>query len=52
VTGKLRSDGAAKREPLSDVEHRQSQYLNDRAESSHRPTRRRERQMQHFKSPG
>ena len=28
------------------------QYLNNRAENSHRPTRRRERQMQRFKSAG
>jgi hypothetical protein len=27
-----------------------SRYLNNRAENSHRPTRRRERQMQRFKS--
>lgn len=52
VTDKLRSYGAAKRELLPDVEHRQSRYLNNRAENSHRPTRRRERQMQRFKSPG
>jgi hypothetical protein len=32
-------------------EHRQSLYLNNRAENSHRPTRRRERQMKRFKSP-
>ena len=32
------------------VEHRQSRYLNNRAEVSHQPTRRRERQMQRFKS--
>ena len=38
-------------ELLPDVEHRQSRYLNNRAENSHRPTRRRERQMQRFKSP-
>ena len=50
VTDKLRSYGAAKREILSDVEHRQSRYLNNRAEVSHQPTRRRERQMQRFKS--
>jgi putative transposase len=50
VTDKLRSYGAAKREVLPDVEHRQSRYLNNRAENSHRPTRRRERQMQRFKS--
>jgi putative transposase len=29
---------------------RQSRYLNNRAEVSHQPTRRRERQMQRFKS--
>jgi putative transposase len=51
VTDKLGSYGAAKREVLPDVEHRQSRYLNNRAENSHRPTRRRERQMQRFKSP-
>ena len=50
VTDKLRSYGAAKREVLPYVEHRQSRYLNNRAENSHRPTRRRERQMQRFKS--
>lgn len=33
------------------VRHRTSRYLNNRAENSHRPTRRRERQMQCFKSP-
>ena len=51
VTDKLRSYGAAKRKILPGVEHRQSQYLNNRAEVSHQPTRRRERQMQRFKSP-
>ena len=50
VTDKLRSYGAAKRKILPAVEHRQSQYLNNRAEVSHQPTRRRERQMQRFKS--
>ena len=50
VTDKLRSYGAAKREVLPDVEHRQSCYLNNRAENSHRPMRRRERHMQRFKS--
>jgi putative transposase len=52
VTDKLRSYGVAKRHLLPDVEHQQSRYLNNRAENSHRPTRRRERQMQRFKSPG
>ena len=50
VTDKLRSYGVARRHLLPDVEHRQSRYLNNRAENSHRPTRRRERQMQRFKS--
>jgi putative transposase len=34
------------------VEHRQHKGLNNRAENSHQPTRRRERQMKRFKSPG
>ena len=50
VTDKLRSYAAAKREILPGVEHRQSRYLNNGAEVSHQPTRRRERQMQRFKS--
>jgi putative transposase len=50
VTDKLGSYGVAKRELLPDVEHRKSRYLNNRAENSHLPTRRRERQMQRFKS--
>ena len=50
ITDKLRSYGAAKREILPGVEHRQSRYLNNRIEVSHQPTRRRERQMQRFKS--
>ncbi len=41
----------AKREVLPEVRHRTSRYLNNRAENPHRPTRRRERQMQRFKSP-
>ena len=40
----------AQRALLPEVEHRQSRYLNNRAENSHQPTRRRERQMQRFKS--
>jgi putative transposase len=51
VTEGLRSYGAAQREVLPEVRHRTSRYLNNRAENSHRPTRRRERQMQRFKSP-
>jgi putative transposase len=50
VTDKLRSYGVAQRQLLPGVERRQSRYLNNRAENSHRPTRRRERQRQRFKS--
>src|SRR5215510_9048641 len=52
VTDKLKCYGAAKRETLPGVEHRQHRYLNNRAENSHQPTRQRERRMQRFKSPG
>src|SRR5690349_16974630 len=50
VTDKLRSYGAAKKEIMPGVEHRQHKGLNNRAENSHQPTRRRERQMKRFKS--
>jgi putative transposase len=46
MTDKLASYGAAKREILPSVEHRQHRYLNNRAENSHQPTRQRERRMQ------
>jgi putative transposase len=36
--------GAAKREVMPGIEHRQHKGLNSRAENSHQPTRRRERQ--------
>ncbi len=52
ITDKLASYGAATREVLRSVEHRQSRYLNNRAENSHQPTRKRERVMQRFKSAG
>jgi putative transposase len=52
ITDKLASYGAAKREILPSVEHRQHRYLNNRAENSHQPTRQRERRMQGFKSAG
>src|SRR3712207_1428405 len=52
ITDGLRSYGVAKREVLHEVRHRTSRYLNNRAENSHRQTRRRERQMKRFKSPG
>jgi putative transposase len=52
ITDKLTSYGAAKREILPGVEHRQHRYLNNRAENSHPPTRQRERAMRRFKSAG
>ena len=52
ITDKLASYGAARREVMPSVEHRRHKGLNNRAENSHRPTRRRERQMKRFKSPG
>jgi len=51
ITDKLRSYGAAKKVLLPRVAHRQSRYLNNRAENSHQPTRQRERRMKRFKSP-
>src|SRR5713101_6405159 len=51
VTDKLKSYGAAKREILPGVEHRQHRYLNNRAENSPQPTREQERRMRRFKSP-
>ena len=52
VTDKLRSYAVAHREVMPSVEHRQSQYLNNRAENSHQPTRQRERAMKRFRTPG
>src|SRR5436190_8940348 len=52
ITDKLASYGAAKGEVMPSVEHRRHKGLNNRAENSHQPTRRRERQMKRFKSPG
>src|SRR4051794_36163777 len=52
ITDKLASYGAAKREIMPGVEHRQHKGLNNRAENSHQPTRRRERIMNRFKSAG
>jgi putative transposase len=52
ITDQLKSDGAALREILPSVEHRQHRYLNNRAENSHQPTRQRKRRMGRFKSPG
>jgi putative transposase len=50
ITDKLRSYAAAKKLILTDVIHRQSRHLNNRAENSHQPTRWRERQMKRFRS--
>jgi putative transposase len=52
ITDQLKSYGAAMREMLPGVEYRQSRYLNNRCENSHRPTRQRERRMQGCKSAG
>lgn len=50
ITDKLRSYGAAKKEIMPGVEHRSHKDLNNRAENSHQPVRRRERIMKRFKS--
>jgi transposase-like protein len=52
VTDKLRSYGAAKSEMGLSALHEQRLRRNNRAENSHQATRRRERKMQRFKSPG
>lgn len=52
ITDKLRSYGAAKREIAPGVEHRSHKSLNNRAENSHLPCRKRERAMQGYRSPG
>ena len=52
ITDKLASYGAATKELMPGVEHRRHKGLNNRAENAHQPTRRRERQMKRFKSPG
>ena len=52
VTDKLRSYGAAKSEIGLSARHEQGLRINNRAENSLQPVRRRERKMQRFKSPG
>jgi len=52
ITDKLRSYGAARRQVMPHVEHRSHKGLNNRAENSHVPLRKRERMMQGFRSPG
>ncbi|GAQ67470.1 hypothetical protein SsS58_07925 [Streptomyces scabiei] len=37
---------------MPSVEHRQSKYVNNRAENSHQPTRQRERAIKSFRSTG
>jgi len=52
ITDKLAGYGAAKRQVMPSVQHREHKGLNNRAENSHQPTRRRERQMKRFKLAG
>src|SRR5215468_11846159 len=52
VTDDLRSYGAAARDLGISKRHERGRWRNNRAENSHQPTRRRERKMQGFKSPG
>ncbi len=52
ITDDLRSYGAAARELGIESRHERGRWKNNRAENSHQPTRRRERKMQRFKSPG
>lgn len=52
IPDKLPSYGAAKREIAPGLEHRMHKRLNNRAENSHLPFRKRERSMHGFRSPG
>ncbi|MFQ6006973.1 MAG: IS6 family transposase [Woeseia sp.] len=52
VTDKLRSYASAFRELQLSARHEQGLRKNNRAENSHQPVRRRERNMQRFKSAG
>ena len=51
ITDKLGSYAAARRQIMPAIEHRSHKGLNNRAENSHLPLRRRERAMQGFRSP-
>jgi putative transposase len=51
ITDKLASYPPALRRLLPNSEHRRHKRLNNRAENSHRPVRKREKAMQRFKSP-
>jgi len=52
TTDGLGSYGSAKRQLGLLARHERRQRWSNRAENSHQPTRRRERKMQRFKSPG
>ncbi|GHO62821.1 hypothetical protein KSC_017130 [Ktedonobacter sp. SOSP1-52] len=52
ITDKLASYGAAKKDIMPGVEHRQHKGLKNQAENSHQPTRQCEPTMRRFKSPG
>ncbi|MEK1852189.1 MAG: IS6 family transposase [Phyllobacterium sp.] len=52
ITDKLGSYAAARRQIMPRIEHRSHKGLNNRAENSHLPLRKRERAMQGFRSPG
>ncbi|UZF94879.1 IS6 family transposase [Bosea sp. NBC_00550] len=52
ITDKLGSYGAARHQIMPVIEHRSHKGLNNRAENSHLPLRRREWAMQGFRSPG
>lgn len=52
ITDKRGSYEAAHKEAMPRVEHRRHRRLNNRAENSHQPTRKRECMMQRFKSAG
>lgn len=52
ITDKLRSYGAARREVAPGLDQWSHKGLNNRAEDSHRPFRKRERAMQAFRSSG
>ncbi len=52
ITDKLKSYGAARRKLGLSIRHLSHKGLNNRAENSHRPLRKRQRIMQKFRSPG
>ncbi|WP_374229065.1 DDE-type integrase/transposase/recombinase [Ktedonobacter sp. SOSP1-52] len=52
ITSKLASYAAAKKDIMPSVEHCQHKDLNNRAETSHQPTRQREQTTRRFTSPG